>query len=175
MTIDFDDIPRSLGELDAWVRAPGHLARYSFLGRILLVQVLKLTLNPDGFNAALFDTVSKAMLAVAPVYALGLMCLYLRARRTYAEHLVFALHAQTFAFVLLAAVPICGAFSPMLAGYVGGLVALVSYAYTAIAMRAVYGEGLLISLFKAALTGVWYAVSLLLVVVAAAVVAFLRT
>jgi hypothetical protein len=54
--------------------------------------------------AALKETAPRVMFLVVPVLAAFLKLLYLRRRRLYAEHLVFALHFHAMAFLLAAPV-----------------------------------------------------------------------
>lgn len=77
----------------------------------------------------------KAMFLLLPVFALLLKVLYARRRRMYAEHFVFALHIHAFAFL---------AFSVMLftrSPALTGLLTLWLLAYVFLAMRRVYGQG----------------------------------
>ncbi|MFV8750759.1 DUF3667 domain-containing protein [Nannocystaceae bacterium ST9] len=53
-------------------------------------------------QAALREAVPKAALVMVPVFALLMKLLFVRQRRYYVEHLVFALYLHAFAFLLLA-------------------------------------------------------------------------
>lgn len=84
----------------------------------------------------------KAMFLLLPVFAFLLKILYVRRRRLYAEHFVFALHIHAFAFL---------AFSVMLATrspVLTGLLTLWLLAYVFLAMRRVYGQGVVRTAIK---------------------------
>ncbi len=53
------------------------------------------------FKNTFFAYVPYAMFCLMPVFALYLRLLYLRSGRRYGEHMLFALHANAFAFLLL--------------------------------------------------------------------------
>ena len=53
------------------------------------------------FEAALFEYAPYAIFALMPVFALYLKVLYLGSGRMYGEHLLFALHTNAFAFLVL--------------------------------------------------------------------------
>ena len=79
-----------------------------------------------------------------------LKLLYWRPRRLYVEHLIFLLHAHAFVFLLL---------TPLLflhpAWLLGGI-AFALIVYVLAAMRVVYKQGLLATLFKFSLLGLGY-------------------
>jgi len=75
-----------------------------------------------------------AIFLLVPVVAGILYLLYYRSGRYYAEHLVFALHVQSFAFIALSAMLLP---SP----WIVPLVLIWLAVYLFISMRAVYGEG----------------------------------
>ena len=82
------------------------------------------------------ESTPKVMFLILPIYALLLKLLYVRRKRLYVEHFIFALHLHAFAFLLffitlaLREVP-----------YSGLLVWLWLPVYTLIAMKRVYGQG----------------------------------
>ncbi len=120
----------------------------------------------DLFLKALIQNLAPMVLCCIPLFALVLKIIYVFKRRFYIEHLVFALH--THAFVFLSTVIIIG---------LGFLLALKSTALTAIActflgtavliqlliaIRRVYRQNWLATLFKFALGSVIYSVLLAL-------------
>jgi len=128
----------------------------------------------DLFLKALLQNLAPMVLCCIPLFALVLKILYIFKRRYYIEHLIFALH--THAFVFLSTVMIIG---------LGFLVALKSTALTAVtctflgfavviqllvAIRRVYRQNWLATLFKFALGSVIY---LVLLSIAFGVTAFL--
>ena len=109
------------------------------------------------------------MFVLLPVYALLLKLLYLRSKRYYAEHFIFALHAHAFAFgvflllVLLSPLPGVGVLLPLW---------LIGYFW--IALKRVYREGWIATTFKWLLLGGTYAV-LVAVALAGALVGAILT
>lgn len=76
-----------------------------------------------------------AMFLLLPLFALGLQILYLKARNYYGEHLVFALHSNTFAYAILTLELIAGHF-----GWLWAQLPLTVWliVYLPLAMRRVY-------------------------------------
>ncbi len=118
----------------------------------------------DLFVKALIQNLAPMVLCCIPLFALVLKILYIFKRRFYIEHLIFALH--THAFVFLSTVVIIG---------LGFLLALKSTALTAVtctflgfavviqllvAIRRVYRQNWLATLFKFGLGSLIYAVLL---------------
>jgi hypothetical protein len=95
--------------------------------------------NPALLNEHLSDLFPKAMFALVPLFGLLLGLLYLGRRRYLTEHLVFALHFHTFAFILLIALILVGPILP--GGFAGWMFLLPAAAYLLVAMRRVYGGG----------------------------------
>ena len=56
--------------------------------------------DPDAFVQTVLERVPNAMLIGVPVLALMSRLLFRKSRRTYLQHLILALHLQTFAFLL---------------------------------------------------------------------------
>jgi hypothetical protein len=98
----------------------------------------------DGFTAdkghaartAFFASAPYAVFAMMPVFALFLKLLYIRSGRRYGEHLLFALHTNAFAFLMLSLLIVAGNVP-----YAGKLLFLWLAFYLPIAMRRVYGGG----------------------------------
>ena len=77
-----------------------------------------------------------AMFALMPLFALYLKVLYLGSGRRYGEHLLFALHVSSFAFVQFAAIKLVGDKT-----FVAFLLICWLIGYLPWAMRRVYGGG----------------------------------
>jgi hypothetical protein len=87
-------------------------------------------------RGSFFGYVPYAMFCLMPVLALYLKLLYLRSGRRYGEHILFALHANAFAFLLLGLIWVVpGTWTDR---------ALFAWlvAYLPFAMRRVYGGGI---------------------------------
>jgi hypothetical protein len=99
------------------------------------------SLPPEQRNAAMQRAFSSyapyAIFALMPVFAALLKLLYLGAGRRYGEHLLFALHTNAFAFLMLSLLLVLPDGIPLLGA--GLMVWLVFYLPTA--MRKVYGGG----------------------------------
>jgi hypothetical protein len=93
--------------------------------------------NRDKLKKAFFGYVPYAVFALMPVFALYLKLLYFRSHRRYGEHLLFALHTNAFAYLMLTLLMLIPKFVP----YVGTVLFLWLAFYLPIAMRRVYGGG----------------------------------
>jgi hypothetical protein len=87
------------------------------------------------FKASFFGNVPYAIFALMPLFALFLKVLYLGSGRRYGEHLLFALHTNAFAFLMLSILLILPKEIPLL----GAALGLWLVFYLPAAMRKVYG------------------------------------
>ena len=95
-----------------------------------------------------------AMFLLLPVFALMLKVLYLRSRRYYVEHFIFALHYHAFAFLLFTVmVPLDNTF-------IAPLLMLWLLLYMPLALKRVYRQGWFVTLFKWGVLGTAYSVVL---------------
>jgi hypothetical protein len=86
---------------------------------------------------SLLQNAPKMMFVMLPLYALLLKLLYLRRRRTYVEHAVFALHVHAFFFSLFLA----WALLPSGLQLVQGVLAMMMVIYSWLAQKRVYRQG----------------------------------
>lgn len=118
---------------------------------------------------AIVEEMAKVMFVLLPVYALLLKLIYIRRRRYYIEHFIFALHIHAFAFAL---------FTTMLFyrndWFVLALAIIVAV-YTLLAMKRVYGQGPIKTFMKWATLGFAYMIIALLGAFLAALVAIAST
>jgi hypothetical protein len=103
-------------------------------------KILKLGALPQAEVIALvkskfFAYVPYAMFCIMPLFALYLKLLYMRSGRTYGEHMLFALHTNAFAFLLL------GLIWVVPGGWIDTALLFWLVAYLPFAMRPVYGGG----------------------------------
>jgi hypothetical protein len=96
------------------------------------------------FSKAFFSYAPYAMFALMPVFALLLKLLYLGTGRRYGAHLLFALHANAFAFAALTLQIVVPERVPL----VHGLLGIWMVVYLPLAMRRVYGGGWLVTLLR---------------------------
>lgn len=99
-------------------------------------------------NAALkrafFSYAPYAIFLLMPVFAALLKLLYLGSGRRYGEHLLFALHANAFAFLMLSLILILPDFIPLVGM---GLMLWLTF-YLPTAMRKVYGGGRILTFLR---------------------------
>ena len=87
-------------------------------------------------GAAFFGYVPYAMFVLMPVFALYLKLLYAGSRRRYGEHLLFALHANAFAFAMFSLLFLTSFLN---VGLINFALAMWLIFYLPLAMRRVYG------------------------------------
>ncbi|MBD0319813.1 MAG: DUF3667 domain-containing protein [Gemmatimonadetes bacterium] len=104
-----------------------------------------------GLVSGLERNAPTAMFLLLPVYALLLKLLYIRRKRLYVEHFVFALHVHAFSLLIFSAFLLIPPGVPML-----GLLILWPPVYAFLAMRRMYGEGLMRTGTKFVLLGAGY-------------------
>ena len=115
----------------------------------------------DGFQR----NAPRAVFALLPIYALVLKLLYLRRKRLYAEHFVFALHVHAFVFVLFTA-----ALALRLPDWLDTLMLWVWVPiYVFLAMLRVYGQSIPKTLLKYVVLFLAYCTLLLFLLVVTAV------
>jgi hypothetical protein len=125
------------------------------------------------------QTLPQTMFLFLPVTALTLFGLYHRSRRFYVEHLVFTLHLQSAAFLVLLACTLVdsairhGALASLETALILALLAYLVY-YTYRALRVAYGQPRPRTLIKLAIFGLSYAVLLLITVVGTALFSALQ-
>ncbi|AIE87484.1 DUF3667 domain-containing protein [Fimbriimonas ginsengisoli] len=115
-------------------------------------------------NDAFYSELPTAIFIMLPLFAGVLWFLYIRSRRYYVEHIVFALHCHSFYFlVLLIALPMPSSLwwlFPKL-----GLALWVPI-YSLLALRRVYGQGWIKTIVKAGILGYLYTILLGLTIAA---------
>lgn len=92
--------------------------------------------NGAKLKKAFFSYAPYAVFAMMPLFALFLKILYLGSGKRYGEHLLFALHTNAFAFLMLTLIVLQ---KPLKIPYVGNLLGLWLIFYLPTAMRRVYG------------------------------------
>ena len=121
----------------------------------------------DAVVRALSSYSPYAIFALMPVFAALLKLLYLGSGRRYGEHLLFALHTNAFAFLVLSLLLILPDFIPLVGFGLG--VWLVFYLPTA--MRKVYGGGRLLTALRWIVLGTLHLFCIVLAISAAAALA----
>ncbi len=148
-----------------------------------LERQIKEKIGEDGTRAKLFmDTVRSnipaMMLCCIPLFAFILKMLYIRQRRYYVEHLVYALHIHSFLYVgghhHLAALDGRQANGArVLSGWIIGLMSCAIVVQIFRSIRRVYGQGWFFSTVKFLFGGLIYFIILVLAVAATTFVTLL--
>jgi Protein of unknown function (DUF3667) len=102
--------------------------------------------DPKLLNERLSELFPKAMFALVPLFAVLSRLLYLGRGRYLVEHVVFALHFHTFAFLLMTALILIRPILP--GGFAGWMFFLPAGIYLLIAMRRVFGGSWLGNLWR---------------------------
>jgi hypothetical protein len=98
----------------------------------------------QALTKAFFSYGPYALFALMPVFALLLKLLYLGTGRRYGAHLLFALHANAFAFAMMALQIVV----PASLGFVHAAMGFWMVVYLPLAMRRVYGGGWAVTLLR---------------------------
>ena len=126
----------------------------------------------DGkFTAAFFSYVPYALFCLMPLFALYLKLLYLGSGRHYGEHLLFALHANGFAFAMLGVLIV---ISPFNLGFITFLLHAWLIIYLPKAMQRVYGGSRAMTGLRWAVLTVLHTLSIGVALIATVGVAILR-
>ena len=117
------------------------------------------------------------MLCCVPLFAFILKLLYIRQRRYYVEHLVYALHIHSFLYVavIMTSLAAMGASRsvPVLSGWIIGLMSCAIVVQIFRSIRRVYQQGWFFTLVKFLFGGLIYFIILVLAVVATTFVTLL--
>ena len=133
-------------------------------------------IGEHGTNAQLFlmtviSNLPYMMLCCIPLFAFVLKILYIRKRVFYIDHLVYALHIHTFAYlsVILIVLATVGLFRVVPAVLAGWMVGLLWFAFALqifLSIRRVYRQGWFFSIFKFLAGGLVYYIVLCLALAA---------
>src|SRR4051812_1028123 len=129
------------------------------------------------FLETLRSNIPTMMLCCVPLFAFVLKLLYIRQRRFYVEHLVYALHIHTFAYVGVVVIVLLSMAAqhslPALRGLIIGLLCLALFVQVFLSIRRVYRQGWFFTTFKFLLGGLAYFVILVTAVALTAFVTLL--
>ncbi|MEO8438908.1 MAG: DUF3667 domain-containing protein [Spartobacteria bacterium] len=143
-----------------------------------LKQKLRHKIGPHGSNVELLsktlrDNISTMMLFCIPLFALVLKILYLRQRRFYIEHLVYALHIHAFFYIAVLLTVFSGVaakrWAPALEGPLLWILVLAIVVQVFHSIRQVYRQSWFMTTFKFFFGGFVY---LFVIVLALAITAF---
>lgn len=127
---------------------------------------IKEKIGEDGTKLELFlqtlrDHIPTMMLCCVPLFAFVLKVLYFRQRRYYIEHLVYALHIHTFAYVAVLVITLLGMGAnraiPAVQPIIVFALSIAALVLVFLSIRRVYRQNWFMTTFKFALGGVIYA------------------
>jgi len=132
--------------------------------------------NLQLFAKTLISNLPYMMLCCIPLFALVLKILYIRRKIFYVDHLIYALHIHSFAYlatilIILATIGLSSVASGAAAGWIIALLWITFAAQILLSIRRVYRQGWFISIFKFLFGGFVY----LIVLVAALAATFFVT
>lgn len=128
-------------------------------------QVRKVNESPMRFTRYLLENLPVMMFLLLPIYSLILRLLYPLAGYVYLEHLIFSLHVHAFTFLVLLFFLLINSIADRLAPTATlwpYYTFMTAYwiAYPWMAMRAAYGQGIVMTTFKYLLQSLIYVVLL---------------
>src|SRR5438094_8392484 len=117
------------------------------------------------FIATLFSNLPYMMLCCIPLFAFVLKIVYIRRHIFYIDHLIYALHIHTFAYVgimliVLATIGLTRAAPGPIAGWIIALFWIAFVMQIFLSIRRVYRQGWFISIFKFLFGGLAYLIVL---------------
>jgi hypothetical protein len=121
--------------------------------------------NIQFFLVTLMSNLPYMMLACIPLFACVLKLLYVRRRIFYIDHLVYALHIHSFAYVgiiliVLATIGLNRVAPGAIAGWIIALLWIAFVVLIFLSIRRVYRQGCFISIFKFLFGGLVYLIVL---------------
>lgn len=143
---------------------------------------IKDKIGEDGTKSKLFletlrSNVPTMMLACVPLFAFVLKVLYIRQRRFYVEHLVYALHIHTFVYIAVVVITLIGmALLRVAPGVQPVIVTALSFVVTGlvfVSIRRVYRQGWFMTIFKFVLGGTAYVTVLVTALIVTAFITLL--
>ena len=126
----------------------GSLDERIWIERFVLSGMVDILHDPAVIPQRFLGNMPIAMFFVLPFLALALAVLYFRRKRFYVEHLVFAIHVQTFAFVIYTLALLLPETGP--GGWLRAFCVLAPYPYFVIALRRYYEDGWVRTIAKSA-------------------------
>ena len=124
-------------------------------------KLLHILSSPREFVRDMIDRGPYLMFLLVPTFALLLKGLYLRRKRLYLEHLIFALHVHALAFIAFAVSAGLGSWDVGASMSLSWWLGVSPFAYLFFAMYHVYGQSVLSTLWK--MTGLLIAYGIILV------------
>ncbi|WP_419943459.1 DUF3667 domain-containing protein [Candidatus Palauibacter sp.] len=124
----------------------GDLEERSWIERLIVLTGIDILHDPSVVPRRLLANMPIAMFCLLPFLGLVLAAFHFRKKRFYVEHLVFAIHVQTFTFCVYAAALLLPDSGP--AGWLRVGCLLIPYPYFVVALRRYYENGWILTLAK---------------------------
>ena len=128
-------------------------------------KVLRILQDPGKLVEDLIDRAPYLMFVLVPTFALLLKGLYVRRKRLYLEHLIFALHVHALAFIAFAASAGIEALGWGTSVHLDWWMAVAPFGYLFVALRRVYGQSPRVTAAKAVALLLAYGIILVVAVV----------
>ncbi len=141
------------------VASRGGVAEAGWADRFLLLSGIDMLHDPSVIPRRLLSNMPIAMFCLLPFLGLILAVFHFRRKRFYVEHLVFAIHIQTFTFLIYSVALLLPESGPGLWVRAGCL--LVPYPYFVVALRRYYENGWVLSVAKSVGAYVLYSLALI--------------
>ena len=103
-------------------------------------KALRILRDPGKLVGDLIDRAPYLMFLLVPTFALLLKALYVRRKRLYLEHLIFALHVHALAFIAFAVSAGLGTLNWGTSVHLDWWMAVAPFGYLFLALRRVYGQ-----------------------------------
>ena len=130
-----------------------------WIGRFMLLSGIDMLHDPSVIPRRLIANMPIAMFCLLPVLGLILAVFHFRKERFYVEHLVFAIHVQTFTFLIYSVALLLPESGP--GSWVRVSCLLVPYPYFIIAFRRYYENGWVLTVAKSVGVYVLYSLALI--------------
>lgn len=141
------------------VARDGGVAEAAWVGRFLLLSGIDIVHDPSIIPRRFLANMPIAMFLLLPFLGLILAVFHFRKKRFYVEHLVFAIHVQTFTFLIYSVALLLPESGPGYWVRVGCV--LAPYPYFVIALRRYYENGWVLSVAKSVGMYVLYSMALI--------------
>ena len=137
----------------------GNLEERPWTLRFFVLAIIDIVHDPSIMPRRFLANMPIAMFCLLPFLGLILAVFHFRKKRFYVEHLVFAIHVQTFTFLIYTVALLLPDSGPGLWVRVGCL--LVPYPYFVVALRRYYENGWVLSVVKSVGVYVLYSMALI--------------
>ena len=137
----------------------GNVDELHWTVRFFVLALIDIVHDPSIIPRRFLANMPIAMFCLLPFLGLILAVFHFRKKRFYVEHLVFAIHVQTFTFLIYAVALLLPESGP--GGWVAAGCMMAPYPYFVIALRRYYGNGWVLSVAKSVGVYVLYSMALI--------------